>query len=887
MASRLIVALLFAFLAVCYGADPVITGVTPSKLKTIEPTSIQISGTDLPVGVDSVWISGIECEGAGVSGGVISCDAAPGLGKGNKLTVIYDTNKQIHGVVDFLAAEDVELCPDQDNEYFVGKGEAIQITICGKNFGLGSETHEVVGWSGKFSVEVQGVPSDIDDHFDNKITITLPQGPVGRDNKVYIKLGSQTVNVHNVKVHYPGPIVNGITNRPGPAARAIVVASTRVAIFGRNFGIPSPFIVLTAHVGQFPCTSILHVSDTELHCTVYNGFGANRDVVVTVNGQSSTTEAGVGGSGVRYDFPDVVIPGFDCTPPFGSTDIFNTELCNCWSGSAPANNLLSKDCSKHAVCPGRLTTQPVVAQHAPSRPQTEFKDDKLYIKQTSPIVKNRRDSVIQFVIPALTGSYVPNTPAGTIGSSTCFYPGRIWEKRLNELDCLDEFYGALPWSQNELCGFVEDTAAVLANRIFKTNLVTSYVETFKKSDGSIHFRKISNSFLITVTFARQIVALTTTPVTAIIADEDAPTSMDIVVNGDALYDVASKNTIISFTTTMAWPYQIDDVTLSGTWKLSMDNTETGLVDAIAILNPTQPGELECDQVQDTECEQAWILTIDTLVGAGPQVCNLKGIIEFSTDPLLCRDYTTVDDCQGAPATNFTIQIGRTDLCDSAPDVDASAGINGVLESFYDEDLTIPQAVFQTGDMVFFKLTITDPVSSIDRITFAEVVVRSSSDVSINDELYEQTTPGDPVDTSSTFLTAAHFNITQEFRTPILYAKSKGELLFHFRLLRDVLNVVADLSSLTASDMTKQLTVEVTVDVAYHGNTKRSTVATTLPTTAHSQLTFYDLGDNVEEMQPHANDAIVEDDIFSGYFSPASTVVASVLAVAGAAALVLA
>jgi hypothetical protein len=195
--------------------------------------------------------------------------------------------------------------------------------------------------------------------------------------------------------------------------------------------------------------------------------------------------------------------------------------------------------------------------------------------------------------------------------------------------------------------------------------------------------------LLTVTFARQIKALTTTPVVATIADEDAPTSMDVVVNGDALYDVASKNTIISFTTTMAWPYTIHTTPITGTWTKSADNTATGTITATAVLNPTQPGELECDQTQDTECEQAWILTIQTLVGAGPQVCNLKGAISFDTGALWCRDYTTTGACAGAPDTTFGIQIGHTDLCDDADDVDASKGLSATLESFYDAELTMP------------------------------------------------------------------------------------------------------------------------------------------------------------------------------------------------------
>jgi hypothetical protein len=183
------------------------------------------------------------------------------------------------------------------------------------------------------------------------------------------------------------------------------------------------------------------------------------------------------------------------------------------------------------------------------------------------------------------------------------------------------------------------------------------------------------------------------------------------------------------------------------------------------------------------------------------------------------------------------------------------------------------------------LTLVDPSSSIDSITFADIHVTGAS---ASDSLYVQPTAGDPVATATTFLADAEFNITQEFRQPILLANNEGKLMFEFRLLRNKLTSISTLATTTASDMTQQLTVEATVDIAYHGNMKRSTIATTLPAVAHHQLTFYDL-EEVEELgEPHANDAVVEEDSFSNLFTaPASAVVASVVAVAGAVALVLA
>jgi hypothetical protein len=459
------------------------------------------------------------------------------------------------------------------------------------------------------------------------------------------------------------------------------------------------------------------------------------------------------------------------------------------------------------------------------------------------------------------------------------------------LDCLDEYYGVLPWTQHELCGFVEKTDAATTgstSRVWISNLVTSYTETFKNADGTVHFRKVSLAFLISVSFTRQITVLTHTPVTVYIADEKAVTSLDVEVLGDALYDVASKQTIINFMTTFAWPYQIQDIELPATWTKYLGNTETEDIIATAILNPNQPDE--CDQTQDTTCEQSWILTIQTYFSANTvQVCDLHGRLEFTTFALDCRDYATVGACEGAPQTNFTIAIGKTDLCDKNDVVsDASKGLTVGIETYYDAEHSVPQSVFQTGDAVFFKLHVVDPSSTIDQITFRQIRAYATTehDLSI---VYEVVNAGD-LPSSATIDNNVFFNLTQELREPFLLPNNVGELHFNFRLMRKMLEDLNDLSSVDTDSMTKQLTVEATIDILYHGNQKRSIVASTqVPAMAHTTLSFYDMGETEEELAPHANDAGYESPFESNLFgeSSAASVAASCVAVVAAAAVILA
>jgi len=259
--------------------------------------------------------------------------------------------------------------------------------------------------------------------------------------------------------------------------------------------------------------------------------------------------------------------------------------------------------------------------------------------------------------------------------------------------------------------------------------------------------------------------------------------------------------------------------------------------------------------------------------------------------LICRDYTSEMACSGSPSTNFTIAIGKTDLCDeNGKEVEASAGLSTGIETFYDSDRTVPQSIFQTGDMVYFKLSVKNPSSTIDQITFNQIRVYTSADSTVEDPLYHVINPGDLPSAADVFNLDAQFNITQEYRDlSYLEPNAEGDLNFNFRLLRNHLNVVNTLSSVSADSMTQQLTVEVIIDILYHGNQKRTFVATSnVPAMTHTSISFYDMGENAEDLEPHTNDASAMDASHGSLFaSPASTIAASCVAVVAAAAVILA
>jgi hypothetical protein len=653
-----------------------------------------------------------------------------------------------------------------------------------------------------------------------------------------------------------------------PAKRGLT--TDYVAIFGTYFKAPSPTVAISINIGGYPCVKIDFISAKRYQCYV-TGQGANREVEVIINGVSNIPSANFIGSTVpRYDFSDntpssPLLSSVSCVPPFGAADVLNPDYCNCWSGFA-ASTPDTRDCNVKSECAAVSSPYDQISIHPPLRPETAFKDDKLWVKQVQPVVKNRRDTIIQWAVPAIPVRNPADSVPGTLGFETCGYPGNLWEKKVNRLDCLDEYYGILPWSQHDLCGFVEDidpSNALNLVRVFKSNLINTYTEYHQSDDGLNHWRKVSNAFLVTVTFVRQI--KTVTQYAVYIIDHLAPAVLNVDIVGDALYDVASKNTIITFETTLLWPYQIASTTLDGIWAEATDNNNPGSISAEAVPG-LATGDLVCNTQEDTDCEQSWILTINTQPNpSDPQVCNLKGKLTFSTQNLLCRDLTdasnTVLPCIAFPVTNFTLSLGKTDLCDSNDKVvDTAGGMTEVLESFYDADRSLPQNIFQTGDMVYFNLIVNNPSASIDTITFNSIRVGSATFT----PLYWVDTPGttDPtyIHTSPT----SQINTTTEIRDSLVRAGQDALLQFNFRLLRNVIGSLVDLSTITAGDMQRDLTVEVVIDIWYHGNehSVKRTLRTNapLPAVAHAQIAYYlsDLGDAGDDNN-QAVDNVIEDE----------------------------
>lgn len=156
-----------------------------------------------------------------------------------------------------------------------------------------------------------------------------------------------------------------------PAKRGLT--TDYVAIFGTYFKDPSPTVAVTINIGGYPCVKIDFISTKRYQCYV-TGQGANREVEVIINGVSN-------------------IPS---TNFIGST----ADYCNCWSGFA-ASTPDTRDCNVKSECAAVNSPYDQISIHSPLRPETAFKDDKLWVKQVQPVVMNRRDTIIQWAVPAI------------------------------------------------------------------------------------------------------------------------------------------------------------------------------------------------------------------------------------------------------------------------------------------------------------------------------------------------------------------------------------------------------------------------------------------------------------------------------------------------------
>jgi hypothetical protein len=444
-----------------------------------------------------------------------------------------------------------------------------------------------------------------------------------------------------------------------------------------------------------------------------------------------------------------------------------------------------------------------------------------------PIVSSRRSFFISFAVPLLNNT-LPLVAAGSAGADTCDYPGTLWTKTVDTLDCNDIYSASIPWSQNKFCGFVQDLDASAASpdwAIYKVTLVTEYIEIYKMFDKT--YQRISQfSYIIAVKFRTQ-QSFSSNTLNVFIADSTVTGFVGVELTSDAVYDVASGNVLVQFLTTAAWPYQLDADNPS--FVSSLSPALPGLSAEITNLDYDSYGR--CDTQQDSLCTQKWFVRINVAAN-----CDVSGLYTFQ-DTLDCRDVNSTSDLVACPAwatpVQFSIRIMNTDLC--APAVlDATQFLQAELTAYFDAEHENEAETYQTGDAVYWVVTVKDPQGTIDRIELAqlEVDLVSSTDSTVSE--------GVDVLFSNDLLTTAG-NATQFAFANVEAQVSVGHtarLYISFRWLRSGLpNTVGQLSAPADGEPVLQvdLRTSLTLNFFYHGNQKRATMNTPNTLTVHHDI----------------------------------------------------
>jgi hypothetical protein len=173
-------------------------------------------------------------------------------------------------------------------------------TIAGMYFGT-PELQAFFGDGSKLTLDNM-VQLPVFTYAQTAISTAIPPGD-GLNHAVSFYAGDQLSAA--LIIHYAGPTVNGISPSHGPTAGGTVVTIT-----GSNFGISMP----TVTIGGLPCAVVTPyvplANHTQIRCVVAAGQGASLKVVVTINGQQSSSTVLY-----SYDPPQVT----SITPDHGPT----------------------------------------------------------------------------------------------------------------------------------------------------------------------------------------------------------------------------------------------------------------------------------------------------------------------------------------------------------------------------------------------------------------------------------------------------------------------------------------------------------------------------------------------------------------------------------------
>ncbi len=239
---------------------PSLTGVTPANGPTAGGNSITISGSSLGTSA-TVTLGGQTCPVTSQTHSQIVCTAPPNEG----------TGLQIQAIVANVASNVVSYSYDAPvlstvNPTTGGTAGGYLVTVTGTNFGL----------SGQVRINSASCATSTRSH--TQIVCTLPAG-MGLTNPITVSVGARTSN--SINFAYSAPTITSVAPQSLTSS-----GGSAITITGTNFGTAG-----SVTVDGFPCyETSTGFAQTSIRCTLPASQGANRPLVVTVGGQTASSQ---------------------------------------------------------------------------------------------------------------------------------------------------------------------------------------------------------------------------------------------------------------------------------------------------------------------------------------------------------------------------------------------------------------------------------------------------------------------------------------------------------------------------------------------------------------------------------------------------------------------
>eukprot|EP00002_Diphylleia_rotans_P014939 TRINITY_DN28_c0_g1_i1.p1 TRINITY_DN28_c0_g1~~TRINITY_DN28_c0_g1_i1.p1 ORF type:complete len:732 (+),score=160.24 TRINITY_DN28_c0_g1_i1:87-2282(+) len=269
-------------------------GVAPTSGKT----AILVEGTNFGDDVSVIHVSiGVSyCTNIQlVSDTKLTCTIPPGVGKDLAVIVVVNglaSSKPLYFSYDAPSIQQISASH--------GPTEGRQsLTITGLNFG--PEDTWVTGYVGEYrSPNTRWISA-------NAVELLTPKG-VGKGLVVSVVVGDQR-SAERVLYNYDAPTIESITPSNGPTT-----GGASVIVKGSNFG--PRYSMPVVSVGGKNCVFTTWRDDSKLECSLPDGVGTNKQVVVNVGGQASTEKIIF-----SYDAPTISSIHPISGPPAGKTPI--------------------------------------------------------------------------------------------------------------------------------------------------------------------------------------------------------------------------------------------------------------------------------------------------------------------------------------------------------------------------------------------------------------------------------------------------------------------------------------------------------------------------------------------------------------------------------------